>query len=241
MPDSDTDLDAPVLDDDSASSEEVRELPVEVTAEVVLASDSEATDSEATDSEPTDSQPSRGLAIRHVLEHQLVAGNAVGTQLVDALTDVSAELVRSPAAVVDEIRGGATLPTALARTGTSLREVVYDAGGRLRTAVGGYVVEQAALPNAVAVGTADVAEAIVRAQGNVTTSALNAAFALAATATQGGDVRDAFGREREEVGAAVDEARNRVGAALRRAQDELGAAMKDYGVSEEDSFVADED
>ena len=236
MPDSETVLDATVLDDDSASSEDVRELPVEVTAEVIL-----ATDPDAADSEPTDSQPSLALAIRHVLEHQLVAGNAIGTQLVDALTDVSAELVHTPAAVVDEIRGGATLPTALARTGTSLRGVVYDAGGRLRTAVGGYVGEQAALPNAVAVGTADVAEAIVRAQGTVTTSALNAAFALAATATKGVDVRDAFGRERDEVGAAVDDARNRVGAALRRAQDEVGAAMKDYGVSEADSFVADED
>jgi hypothetical protein len=53
------------------------------------------------------------------------------------------------------IRGGAMLPTALANTGTAVRGVVTDVGGRVRTAVGGYVGTQATLPNAVVIGAAD--------------------------------------------------------------------------------------
>jgi hypothetical protein len=222
MPESDT-----VLENDQTSSEIIREEPVEVTAEVIRADDADADDA-------ADHPSTRTLAIRHVLERQLGAGNALGVQLLDAATDVSAAVVHTPATVVDEIRGGATLPTALANTGTSLRGVVYDVGGRVRTAVGGYVVEQAALPNAVVVGSADVAESLVRAQGTVTASALNAAFTLASTATQGGDVREAFGRERSEVGAAVGAARQRVEESVSRAREEIRNAVKDG------SAVADE-
>jgi hypothetical protein len=224
MPDSDTTTadtatEGAVLEDtehEPATTEAVREEPVEVTAEVVRPDD-------------VDDQPIRTLAIRHVLERQLVVGNALGVQLVDAATDVSAAVAHTPASVVDEIRGGATLPTALANTGTSLRGVVYDVGSRVRTAVGGYVGAQAALPNAVVVGTADVAESLVRAQGTVTASALNAAFTVASTATQGGDVREVFGRERVEVGAAVGAARQRVEESLSRAREELRTATQHDG------------
>lgn len=212
MPESDT-----ILEHDPANAEMIREQPVEVTAAVIRADDPDT----------DDPQPIRGLVIRHVLERQLVAGNALGVQLLDATTDVSAAVAHTPATVVDEIRGGATLPTALARTGTSLRGVVYDVGGRVRTAVGGYVVAQATLPNAVVVGTADVAESLVRAQGTVTASALNAAFTVASTATQGGDVREVLTRERDEVGAAVDAARQRVGESVSRAREEIRTAIKD--------------
>lgn len=212
MPDSDT-----IIEQDPASTDIIREEPVEVTAEVVRADDADI----------VDASPARGLAIRHVLERQLVVGNALGAQLVDAATDVSAAVVHTPAAVINEIRGGATLPTALAHTGTSLRGVVYDAGGRVRTAVGGYVVTQATLPNAVVVGTADVAETVVRAHGTVTVSALDAAFTLVSTAAQGGDVLEVFSRERVEVGAAVDAARHRVEESVSRARDEIRFAIKD--------------
>jgi hypothetical protein len=219
MPDSNTATEDTATEDEPTTTEEVRDEPVEVTAEVVRPDDAD----------DVDDQPIRTLAIRHVLERQLVVGNALGVQLVDAATDVSAAVAHTPAAVVDEIRGGATLPTALANTGTSLRGIVDDVGGRVRTAVGVYVGAQAALPNAVVVGTADVAESLVRAQGTVTASALNAAFTLASTATQGGDVREVFGRERVEVGAAVDAARQRVGESVSRARAELRTATQHDG------------
>jgi hypothetical protein len=215
----DTTAEDTTAEDEPTTTEAVREEPVDVTAEVVRPDDADIVDDRRV----------RSLAVRHVLERQLVVGNALGVQLVDAATDVSAAVAHTPASVVDEIRGGATLPTALANTGTSLRGVVYDVGGRVRTAVGGYVGAQAALPNAVVVGTADVAESLVRAQGTVTASALNAAFTLASTATQGGDVREAFGRERVEVGASVDAARQRVEESVSRARAELRTATRHDG------------
>jgi hypothetical protein len=214
MPDSDTAV-------EHTTTEAIREQPVELTAEVVRSDTEDETQIE-------DQRPAR-LAIRHVLARQLVAGNSLGVQLVDAATDVSAAVAHTPASVVDEIRGGATLPTALANTGTSLRGVAFGVGGRVRMAVGGYVAEQAALPNAVVVGTADVAESLVRAQGTVTASALNTAFALASTASQGGNVREAFGRERVEFGAAVEAARQRVEESVGRARTELRTATHHDG------------
>jgi hypothetical protein len=213
MPDSDTTLEA-----DGETSELIRDEPVEVTAEVIHVDDSQVIELE----------PKRSLVIRQVLHRQLEAGQGLGAQLVDAATDVSVAVAHAPATVVDEIRGGATLPTALANTGTSVRGVVTDVGGRVRTAVGGYVGTQATLPNAVVVGAADVAESVVRAQGTVTVSALNAAFSLASVAAQGGDVREAFGRERSEVGATADAARERIGESVSRAREEIRAAIKDY-------------
>lgn len=213
MPDSDTTLEA-----DGETSELTREEPVEVTAEVIHVDDSEVVELE----------PTRSLVIRQVLHRQLEAGQGLSAQLVDAATDVSVAVAHAPATVIDEIRGGATLPTALANTGTSVRGVVTDVGGRVRTAVGGYVGTQATLPNAVVVGAADVAESVVRAQGTVTASALSAAFSLASVAAQGGDVREAFGRERSELGATADTARDRIGESVSRAREEIRAAIKDY-------------
>ena len=88
----------------------IREEPVEVTAEVVHVDDTTA----------VEEQPSRSIVIRHVLTRQLVAGQELSAQLIDAATDVSVVVAHAPATVVDEIRGGATLPTALANTGTSV-------------------------------------------------------------------------------------------------------------------------
>ncbi len=213
MPDSDT-----TLEHDEEAGELIREEPVEVTAEVIHVDDTDVFERQST----------RSIVIRQVLHRQLVAGQDLSAQLVDAATDVSVAVARAPATVVDEIRCGAMLPTALANTGTAVRGVVTDVGGRVRTAVGGYVGSQATLPNAVVIGAADVAESVVRAQGTVTASALNAAFTLASVAVQGGDVREAFGRERTEVGATAYAARDRIGESVSRAREEIRAGIKDY-------------
>jgi hypothetical protein len=212
MPDQET-----IVDEVEAAAEVIELEPSDVTAEVVR------TEHEDTD-EP---ESTRGIVIRHVLERQLVAGQGLSTQLVDAATDVSVAVAHAPATVVSEIRGGATLPTAFVRTGTSVRDVVTDAGGRVRTAVGEYVGHQATLPNAVVVGAADVAETVARAQGAVTASAFNAAFAVATVATQGGDVRDAFSRERRDIDAVADAARERIGESVSRAREEIRSGIKD--------------
>jgi hypothetical protein len=213
MPDSDT-----TLEHDAEAGELIREEPVDVTAEVIHIDDTDA----------IEVRPTRSIVLRQVSARQLVAGQDLSAQLVDAATDASVAVAHAPATVVDEIRSGATLPTALANTGSSVRGVVTDAGSRVRSAVGGYVGTQAALPNAVVVGAADVAESVVRAQGTVTASALNAAFSLASVATQGGDVREAFGRERTEVRATAGTARERISESVSRARQEIRAAVKDF-------------
>jgi hypothetical protein len=216
MPDKDTTI---VEETEPIVEEMVRSEPTEVAVvEVIQTEDDDVDEPEST----------RSIVIRHVLERQLVAGQSLSGQLVGAATDVTVAVAHAPADVIGEIRGGATLPTALARTGTSVRGVVTDAGGRVRTAVGGYVEAQATLPNAVVVGAADVAETVARAQGTVAASALNAAFALATVATQGGDVREAFGRERRELGETAGSARTKVGESVSRARDEIRGSMKDY-------------
>lgn len=216
MPDKDTTI---VEETEPIVEEMVRSEPTEVAVvEVIQTEDDDVDEPEST----------RSIVIRHVLERQLVAGQSLSGQLVGAATDVTVAVAHAPADVIGEIRGGATLPTALARTGTSVRGVVTDAGGRVRTAVGGYVEAQATLPNAVVVGAADVAETVARAQGTVAASALNAAFALATVATQGGDVREAFGRERRELGETAGSARTKVGESVSRARDEIRGSIKDY-------------
>jgi hypothetical protein len=216
MPDKET---TTVEEAEPIVEEMVRSEPTDVAVvEVIQTEDDDVDEPEST----------RSIVIRHVLERQLVASQSLSGQLVDAATDVTVAVAHAPADVIGEIRGGATLPTALARTGTSVRGVVTDAGGRVRTAVGGYVEAQATLPNAVVVGAADVAETVARAQGTVATSALNAAFALATVATQGGDVREAFGRERRELGETAGSARTKVGESVSRARDEIRGSIKDY-------------
>src|SRR5882757_5589159 len=207
MPDQDT-----TIDEAEATAEEIRSEPTEVTVVEVARTDEDRAENDD-DVEP---ESTRSIVIRHVLERQLVAGHGLSSELVDAATDVTVALAQAPAGVVGEIRGGATLPIAFARTGTSV------------SAVGEYVGNQATLPNAVVVGAADVAETVVRAQGTVTASALNAAFTLATSATQGGDVREVFSRERHEVGAVADAARGRIGESVSRARDEIRSRIKDY-------------
>jgi hypothetical protein len=216
MPDKDTTI---VEEAEPIVEEIVRSEPTEVTVVEVVRTEDDVVD------EP---ESTRNIVIRHVLERQLVAGQSLSTQLVDVATDVTVAVAHAPADVVGEIRGGATLPTALARTGTSVRGIVTDAGGRVRTAVGGYVEAQATLPNAVVVGAADVAETVARAQGTVAASAVNAAFALATVASQGGDVREALRRERRELGETAGSARTRVGESVNRARDEIRSSIKDY-------------
>src|SRR5258705_11380574 len=153
MADTDADVDEATL------GELIREDPVDATVEVVRTEHDHDHDEEA---EP---DSTRGIVIRHVLERQLGAGQSLGAELVGVTTDVSVALAHAPITVVDEIRGGATLPAALVHTGKEVRGVVAGAGSRDRTAVGEYVGNQAVLPNAVVVGAADVAEAVLRAQG----------------------------------------------------------------------------
>jgi hypothetical protein len=223
MPDQDTTLDPETTIDEARAAEEVRSEPTEVTVvEIVNTEDDRA---EIDGGEP---ESTRSIVIRHVLERQLVAGQGLSTELVDAATDISVAVAHAPATVVSEIRGGATLPTALARTGTSVRDVVTEAGGRVRTAVGEYVGDQATLPNAVVVGASDVVETVARAQGTVAASALSAVFALATVASQGGDVRDAFSRERHDVGAAADAARDLIGESVTRARAEVRDSIRDH-------------
>lgn len=209
------------IDQEATTPEEIRSEPTEVTVVEIVRTEDDT-------DEGVEHESTRSIVIRHVLQRQLVAGQDLSSELIDAATDVSVAIAKAPAGVVGEIRGGATLPTAFAITGTSIREVVSGAGGRVRSAVGEYVGNQATLPNAVVVGAADVAEAVLRAQGTVTASALNAAFTVATSATQGGDVREVFSRERSEVGAVAGAARDRIGESVSRARDEIRSRIKDY-------------
>jgi hypothetical protein len=185
--------------------------------------------------EVTTPEPTPGAVIRQVLERQLVAGQGLGTQLVGASTDITVALVHTPVAVIDEIRSGATLPAALAHTRTETWGVVAHTGTRVRTAIGEYVTNQATLPNAVVCGAADVAEAVLRGQGNVAGSALDSAFAVAAIAARGGDVREALARERRDVAAHADAARAAVAESWDRAFEEIRDAVEDY----DDEYLED--
>lgn len=172
-------------------------------------------------------QPTRGLAIRHVLERQLGAGQSLGAQLIGASTDVSVALAQAPASVVDEIRGGATLPAALAHTRTEVRDAIVSTGTRVRGAVGEYVGAQATLPNALVVGAADVAEAVLRAQGTVAATAVDSAFTVATTAARGGDVTDVVRRSRRSVVARTEAARAEIAESWERASEEVRGAVTD--------------
>jgi hypothetical protein len=206
--------------DDGAPDDEA---PDEAGTDVVQVVDFDG-QGDSEDDEDDEDTAIRALAIRHVLERQLVASQSLTEQLVEAATDVSAAVVHAPAIVVDEIRGGATLPTAFANTGTAVREVVNTAGGRVRTAVGEYVDGRATLPKAVVVGAADVAESVVRAQGTVAANAITGAFTVAGVAVRGGDVREALGDERQEVRATAVAAREQIVESWRHAREHVEAA-----------------
>ncbi|MET0473971.1 MAG: hypothetical protein ABW001_04965 [Mycobacterium sp.] len=209
--------------DQHVVGELIREDPVDAPVEVVHTEHDEAAEPESGGS----------IVIRHVLERQLGAGHSLGAQLVGVTTDVSVGLAHTPVTVVDEIRGGATLPEALGHSGREVRGVVATAGVRFRTAVGEYVGTQAALPNAVVVGAADVAEAVLRAQGTVTGSAIDAVFTVATVAARGGDVQAALSQERSEVSSRTNEVRAGIVESWRRAQEEIRGAVKDYDVAVE--------
>jgi hypothetical protein len=180
------------------------------------------------DAQVVEPEPTRGIVIHHVLERQLGAGQSLGAQLVGASTEVSVALVQAPATVVDEIRGGATLPAALAHTRREVRGIVASTGTRVRSAIGEYVGNQATLPNAVVVGAADVAEAVLRAQGTVAATAIDSAFTVATTAARGGDVGDALSRERRDIAARTEAARTDIAESWGRAAEEIRGAVKDY-------------
>ena len=86
---------------------------------------------------------------------------------------------------------------------------------------------------AVVVGAADVAETVLRAQGSVAGSAIDAVFTVATVATRGGDVQAALSRERGEVRARADAGRADVGDSWSRARQEIRGAVKDYDVAVE--------
>jgi hypothetical protein len=121
----------------------------------------------------------------------------------------------------------ATLPAALAHTRTEVRGVMAGTGTRVRTTIGEYVGNQATLPNAAVVRAAGVAEAVLRAQGNVAASAIDSAFIVAMIAARGGNVRDALTRERRNVAARADAAREDIAGPLERAAEEIRGAT-DY-------------
>lgn len=167
----------------------------------------------------------RALAIREALERQLGAGQGLSEELLGAATDAGVALVESPATLIAAVRGGATLPAAFGETGDTVGDFVAAAGSRIRTAVGEYVGRQAVLPNAVIVGAAEVAGALVRAQGELASCAVDGAFAVAATASHRGDVRDAIDREWSEFNATAVELRDTVEARVSVARQSIRDAI----------------
>lgn len=167
----------------------------------------------------------RALALREALERQLDAGQSLSEQLFGATTDATVAVVESPAKVIAAVRGGATLPAAFGETSEAVQDSVAVAGSRIRTAVGEYVYQQAVLPNAVIAGAAEVAGALVRAQGELASSAVDGAFAVAATASRRGDVRDAVDREWSEFNATAVELRDTVEARISVARQSIRDAI----------------
>lgn len=167
----------------------------------------------------------RARALREALERQLGAGQGLSEELFGATTDAGVAVVESPARVIAAVRSGATLPAALGETGEAVQDSVAVAGSRIRTAVGEYVGQQAVLPNAVIVGAAEVAGALVRAQGELASTAVDGAFAVATTASRRGDVRDAIDREWSEFNATAVELRDTVEARLSVARQSIRDAI----------------
>lgn len=167
----------------------------------------------------------RAVAVREALERQLGAGQGLSEELFAATTDAGVAIVESPARVIAAVRGGATLPAALGETSEAVGDCVAAAGSRIRTAVGDYVGQQAVLPNAVIVGAAEVAGALVRAQGELSAFAVDGAFAVAATASRRGDVRDAIDREWSEFNATAVELRDTVEARMSVARQSIRDAI----------------
>lgn len=187
------------------------------------------TDADPADDDEDDEKPQTTLAIRHVLERQIVAGRGLSNELVGAATDAAVALVEAPAIVVNAIHGGASLPDAFGQTGTAVQEAFVDAGDRIRTAVGYYVNSQATLPHAVIKGAAEVAGSVVRAQGEVTRTAVDSALNVAAAATNGGHVRDTFASEWDEVSATAGSTRGDINQAISAAREGIREAVDEGG------------
>jgi hypothetical protein len=207
----------PEADTLTASSEITRDVPLDVTTEVVSIDNS--------------AEPRRTLAIRQVLTRQLDAGQGLTGELLGAATEISALLAHTPATVISEIQDGARLPEALSTTRDGLADNLNTTGNRIRGAVGHYVTGQALLPNTVVGGSSDVVEAILRARGSVLDAAVDAAFNLTRIAAQGGDVREGFARERSQVAERVTSARTGVEAAVSRARQEIADAAAPLYIS----------
>ncbi|BBX08030.1 hypothetical protein [Mycolicibacterium aichiense] len=165
------------------------------------------------------------IVVRHVLERQIAAGQALSSQLLDVATDVTTAIAHAPAAFAGAIQDGETIAAAWERTGTGVQDVVDDARGRLRAAVVSYVGHQATLPVAVLGYAGEVAGSVASAQGTLAGSALDGAFAVAAAATQGDDVRAALGRNIEELRATATAARGDVNESVKRAGREVREAV----------------
>lgn len=183
-----------------------------------------------TDSEPPSTDESGGeapmnIVIRQVLERQIAAGQALGSQLIDAATDVTTVIAHAPAAFAGAIQDGETIASAWERAGAGVNDVLGEAGGRLRSALTVYVGHQATLPVAVLGYAGQVAGSLASAQGTVAGSALDGAFAVATAAAQGDDVRDAFGRNIGELRATAIAARGDLSESAKRAREDVREAL----------------
>ena len=184
------------------------------------------------DEHDDDDEYDRGaVVLREVIQRQLIACRTLSTQVADAATDVTAILVESPARVIAAVRDGASLPSALGLTGDALADAALEAGGRIRAAVAGYVNSQSALPNALIAGTAEIAGSAVRAQGSLASSALDAAFTVAAVTARGEDLRDTFDEEWRGLVASVASVRDDVEDAIETARRNIVVTLPEGAVT----------
>jgi hypothetical protein len=185
----------------------------------------ETTDETTEDEEQGERDARMKLAIRQVLERQIAAGQALSSQLIDAATDVTTAIAHAPATFAGAIQDGETIAAAWERTGSGVHDVLGEAGGRLRAAVTTYVGHQATLPVAVLGYAGEVGGSLASAQGTVAGSALYGAFAVAAAATAGDNVRAVFDRNVEELKATAVAARGDVSESAKRASQEVRGAL----------------
>ncbi|AKK27994.1 hypothetical protein [Mycobacterium sp. EPa45] len=170
-------------------------------------------------------EPRTKIAIRHILERQIAAGQALGGQLIDAATLVTTAVAHAPATFAGVIQDGDTIAAAWERTGTGVQDVVGEARGRLRTALVSYVGHQATLPVAALGYAGEVAASVASAQGTVAGSALDGVFGVATAATRGDDVRAALSRNIEALRATAVAARGDVNESVKRAGQEVRDAV----------------
>lgn len=169
--------------------------------------------------------PRPNLVIRHVLEHQLVAGQLLSTELLRAATELTTAVAEAPATFAGAIQDGDHFAAAWARTGTAIREVAGEAGGRVRTALTSYVGHQATLPVAFVGGAGQIAGSIASAQDTLADSVLDGAFAVATVAALGGDLRHALERNVRDTNATATAARGEITNSVKRAGQDIREAF----------------